>query len=163
MAEPGAAAFVAFVAAQRLAELAIARRNTRRLLAEGAREAAAAHYPLLVAVHAGWLAALAAFGLGQPVSAPWLAAYALLTALRVWVMASLGRRWTTRVIVAPEPPVRRGPYRHFAHPNYAVASGEILVAPLVLGLPWVAALFTLLNAAALRLRIAAEDRALGRR
>src|SRR3546814_15982307 len=96
---------LALVAAQRLAELAYARRNTRRLLAEGAAESGAAHYPLLVGLHALWLLSLAIFVPAdrQP---DWglLALFAVLQLLRLWVLASLGRFWTTRVITLPGPP-----------------------------------------------------------
>lgn len=155
-----ALAFILFLALQRLAELALSRRNTARLLAKGAREAGADHYPAMVAMHAAWLGAIAVFGAGQPVHAGWLAVFAVLQALRIWVIATLGPRWTTRIIVADAPLVRRGPFRYMRHPNYAVVTAEIAVAPLVLGLWPVAVLFTVLNAAMLRIRIRAENAAL---
>jgi len=158
--DPGAAAFLGFLAFQRLSELVLARRNTALLLARGATEHGAAHYPLIVALHAAWIAALVIFGLGNPISPFWLAAFAVLQALRVWVLASLGDRWTTRIIVLDEPLVARGPFKFVRHPNYMVVAAEIVVASMVLGLPWVAAIFTLLNAAILTIRIRAEDAAL---
>lgn len=150
-----------FVTLQRLGELVIARRNTRRLLARGAREVGAAHYPLIVALHAAWLAGLWWLGRDEPLDQPWLLAYAGLQVLRGWVLASLGERWTTRILVVPgETLVRRGPYRFIPHPNYAVVIGEIAVLPLVLGLGWYALVFSGLNAAVLFVRIRAENRAL---
>lgn len=154
------ALFIAFLVVQRLAELVIARRNTRRLLARGAIEHGASHYPLIVALHAGWLASIAVFGLGRPVQPVFLAAFALLQMLRVWILATLGPRWTTRIIVTGEPLVRRGPFRWLRHPNYTLVVTEIAVAPLVLGLTWVAVLFSVLNAAVLWIRIRAENAAL---
>jgi methyltransferase len=152
---------LAFVTAQRLGELVIARRNTRRLLAQGAREVGARHYPLIVALHAAWLAGLWWLAYDEAVDQLWLLAYALLQGLRGWVLASLGARWTTRILVVPgESLVRRGPYRFIPHPNYAVVVGEIAVLPLVLGMPWYALVFSLLNAAVLFVRIQAENRAL---
>ncbi len=156
-----ALAFIAFLLLQRGAELILARRNTRRLLARGAVEHGAAHYPLIVAMHAAWLLAIAALGWSNPVSPGWLAAFAVLQVLRIWVQASLGSRWTTRIIVLDEPLVARGPYRWVPHPNYLVVIAEILVAPMVLGLWPVALIFTLLNALILRIRIREEARALG--
>lgn len=156
----GAALFIAFLVLQRLGELVIARRNTARLLARGAREHGAAHYPLIVMLHAGWLLAIAVFGWDNPVSPSWLVLFIALQGARVWVLASLGPRWTTRIIVLDEPLVARGPYRVMSHPNYAVVVAEILVAPMVLGLWQVAVLFTLLNLAVLAVRIRAENRAL---
>ena len=150
-----------FVTLQRLSELVIARRNTRRLLAAGGVEVGREHYPLIVALHAAWLIGLWILGWDEPINQLWLAAYALLQVLRGWVLGSLGRRWTTRIIVVPgETLVRRGPYRWLPHPNYLVVAGEIAVLPLTLGLGWYAALFTLLNAAVLTIRIGAENRAL---
>ena len=154
------ALFLVFLVAQRLAELVIARRNTARLMARGAVEHGAAHYPFMVGMHAAWLVCLVVFGLGNPVSLPWLALFAMLQLCRVWVLATLGGRWTTRIVVLDEPLVARGPFRLIPHPNYAVVVAEIVVAPMVLGLVWVAALFTLLNAAMLWVRIRAEERAL---
>jgi methyltransferase len=151
---------VALVLVQRLLELALARRNTRLLLARGGHEVGAGHYPLIVALHAAWFLALAAFGWNARVSLAWLAAYLLLQLFRVWILLSLGPRWTTRIVVIDEPLVRRGPYRFLAHPNYMLVAVEIAVVPLALGLPVVALVFTLLNGALLTWRIRIEARAL---
>lgn len=152
---------LALVTLQRAAELVVARRNTRNLLARGAVELASRHYPLVVAVHAGWLISLWVFGRDQPVNIIALAAYLALQGLRGWVFWTLGARWTTRIIVLPgERLVSTGPYRYLSHPNYAVVVGEIAVLPLVLQLPWIAAIFTILNAGVLAIRIRAENRAL---
>ena len=152
---------LALVTLQRATELVVARRNTRNLLARGAVELAPGHYPLVVAVHAGWLISLWVFGRDQPVNSIALLAYLVLQGLRGWVFRTLGARWTTRIIVLPgERLVSAGPYRYLSHPNYAVVTGEIAVLPLVLHLPWIAAIFTILNAGVLAIRIRAEDRAL---
>ena len=93
----------------------------------------------------------------------WLVAFVVLQALRGWVIATLGRRWTTRIVVLPGAPlVRRGPYRFVSHPTYLVVASEMLVLPLVFELPVYGLVFFLLNAAVLWVRIRAEDRALGR-
>ena len=156
-----AVGILAFVTLQRLMELWIAGSNTRRLLAEGAREHAKGHYPLIVAIHAGWLAALWWWAPGRSISIPLLLVFVLLQLGRFWIIRSLGERWTTRIIVKPGAPlVRRGPYRHVDHPNYLVVAGEIAVLPLVFGLWQAAVVFTLLNAAVLTLRIRAENDAL---
>jgi methyltransferase len=152
---------LAFVTLQRLAELVIARRNTRALLAHGAYEVSPGHYPLIVAVHALWLAALWWLAPGKPVDWPLIGGFLLLQLGRVWVLATLGRRWTTRIIVVPgERLVARGPFRFVRHPNYLVVIGEIAVLPLAFGLWQVALLFSLLNAAVLAIRIRAEERGL---
>lgn len=154
---PEAVRFLVFLIVQRLGELALARSNTRRLLARGAREVAAAHYPLIVALHTAWVVALVIWGWDRPVHLGWLAVFAALQLFRVWILASLGRRWTTRIIVLDEPLVARGPFRFLRHPNYTLVVAEIAVAPLMLGLPWVAVVFSVLNAAVLTLRIRAEN------
>lgn len=156
-----AVVILAFVTLERLAELVLARSNTRRLLAKGAREHGASHYPLLVILHAAWLGALWLLATGRGVDGFWLALFVLLQLARFWIIATLGPRWTTRIIVLPDAPlVRTGPYRLLAHPNYWVVIGEIAVLPLVFGLPWVALVFTLLAAALLIVRIREEDKAL---
>ncbi len=152
--------FIAFVACQRLLELVLARRNTRRLLARGGREVGAEHYPLIVTLHATWLLALLTFGWQAPLSPPWLAVYTMLQLFRLWILASLGARWTTRIIIIDEPRVRRGPYRFLPHPNYLLVAAELIAVPMALGLPLVALVFTVLNAIILRVRIAVESQAL---
>ena len=152
---------LALVTAQRLGELVIARRNTRRLLSQGGIERGAEHYPLMVALHAAWLVGLWILAWNRPVNLGWLAVYLVLEAARAWVLLSIGRRWTTRIIVVPgERLVRKGPYRIFPHPNYAVVVGEIAVLPLVFGLTAYAVVFSLLNASLLWLRIRTENAAL---
>ncbi|HEY8434838.1 MAG TPA: isoprenylcysteine carboxylmethyltransferase family protein [Sphingomicrobium sp.] len=151
------------VTIERLFELWLARRNTKRLLGEGAREHGRGHYPLIVGVHVLWLVSLWWLAPSQPIDGFWLAIYILLELARVWVLATLGRRWTTRIIVLDDAPlVNEGPYRFVNHPNYWVVIGEIAVLPLVFGLWQVALVFTLLNAAILTVRIREENRALGR-
>ena len=152
---------LALVTLQRLGELWLSNRNTRRLLARGAHEVGAAHYPLIVAVHALWLAALWWFAPGRPIDGFWLALFVLLQLTRVWVLATLGPRWTTRIVILPGAPlVTGGPYRFVKHPNYVVVAGEIAALPLAFGLWPIAALFSLLNAAVLAIRIREEERAL---
>ena len=154
---------LALVTLQRVGELWLSNRNTRRLLAQGALEYGQSHYPLIVAVHALWLVALWWLAPGRHIFAFWLVLYVLLQVARIWVLATLGQRWTTRIIVLPGAPlVRRGPYRLVDHPNYVVVTGEIAVLPLVFGLWQIALIFTALNAVALTIRIREENRALAR-
>lgn len=150
------------VALQRLGELVYARRNTKRLLAAGAVEHGARHYPLFVALHGGWLAALAVLvAPAAPVDWALLGLYGLLQLGRLWAMTSLGPRWTTRVIALPGAPlVGRGPYRFARHPNYLVVALEIPLLPLAFGAWQIALGFGLANLALLAHRIRVEDRAL---
>jgi methyltransferase len=143
------------VVAQRAAELLLSSHNTRRLKERGAIEIAARHYPVMVAVHASWLVSLFVLGHDRSLNMFALAVYLALQGFRFWVMR------TTRIIVLPGAPlVSAGPYRYLSHPNYAVVAGEVATLPLVLGLPWIAIVFTVLNAAVLFIRIRAENRAL---
>ena len=156
-------AILALVTLQRLGELWLSNRNTTRLLSEGAQEVGRGHYPLIVAVHALWLATLWWLAPGRPVQFLWLGVFVVLQLVRVWVIASLGPRWTTRIIIVPGAPlIHAGPYRFVDHPNYLVVIGEIASLPLAFGLWQVALLFSALNAAVLAIRIREENRALGR-
>lgn len=154
-------ALLAFVTAQRLSELVIARRNTMALFARGAREIAPDHYAYMVALHTGWLVGLWMLATGQPVQLFWFGLFMLLQVLRLWVLMTLGPRWTTRIIILPGAPlVENGPYRFFKHPNYMIVTGEIAALPLAFGMPLYALVFSLLNAAILTIRIRAENAAL---
>lgn len=156
-------AILLFVTVQRLLELILARRNTSRLLANGAREAGREHYPVMVALHTAWLITLWVLGWSRPVNLAPLCLFAVMQIARIWVIASLGGRWTTRIIVLPSAPlVTKGPFRFIRHPNYCIVTAEIALLPLALGLPLVAILFSILNAAMLTVRIACENRALTR-
>ena len=154
---------VLLVALQRGGELALAQINTRRLLLrDGGQEVGAKHYPLFILLHGGWLLALFIFVPAQaPASIPLLAGFAILQLLRLWIVATLGRYWTTRIITVPDAPlVRRGPYRYLRHPNYVVVIGEIALLPLAFGAWQIALIFSLLNLALLWHRIRVEDAAL---
>jgi methyltransferase len=156
-----AGVILGLVTLQRLAELVIARRNTRRLLAEGGYEVGAAHYPLIVAVHALWLATLWYLAPGSPISWPLIGLFLLLQLGRLWVLATLGERWTTRIIILPRAPlVTGGPFRFVRHPNYLIVAAEIALLPLAFGQWEVALFFSAANAAILAIRIRAEEKAL---
>ncbi|HZG05929.1 MAG TPA: isoprenylcysteine carboxylmethyltransferase family protein [Streptomyces sp.] len=161
------AALVLAVAAERAAELAVARRNTRWSAARGGVEHGRGHYPAMVALHAGLLVAapLEVWAAGRPfvpaLGGPMLAVVVAAQGLRWWCVGSLGPRWNTRVIVVPGlPPVARGPYRWLRHPNYAAVAAEGAALPLVHGAWVTAAVFTVLNAALLAVRVRCENAAL---
>ncbi|MFD9459325.1 isoprenylcysteine carboxyl methyltransferase family protein [Streptomyces sp. NPDC060027] len=158
---------VAAVAAERVGELFVARRNERWSLARGAVEAGQGHYPAMVALHAGLLVGcpvevwLADRPFVPALAWPMVAVLAGAQALRWWCIVTLGSRWNTRVIVVPGLPlVARGPYRVLRHPNYVAVVAEGVALPLV-HTAWVTAIvFTLANAAVLAVRIRCENRAL---
>ena len=153
------------VITQRLSELWLAEHNTKRLLARGAREVGASHYPLFIALHASWILAIVA-------TTPWtrtpdwglIALFALMQFARFWVVSSLGGFWTTRIITLDYAPlVKRGPFRWVRHPNYWVVCIEIALLPLAFGDWAVAVVWSVLNALLLRHRIRLEEAALAHR
>jgi methyltransferase len=158
---------VALVGLERLAELVVSTRNAAWSFERGGVESGRGHYPVMVALHSGLLVAmLVEAWVRRPDVAP-LLAWSMLAlvlasqALRWWCIATLGRRWNTRVIIVPGlAPVASGPYRLLPHPNYVAVVVEGLALPLVHA-AWVTALvFTLANAALLVVRIRVEDAAL---
>lgn len=156
-----AVAIVVLVILQRLMELRIARRNTSLLLAEGAVEHGAGHYPVIVLLHTTWLAAMLCTALkGPPINYYWIALFLVLQAGRVWVLVTLGKYWTTRIITVPDAPlITSGPFRYVRHPNYLVVALEIIVLPLAFQEWRLAVFFGLANLAVLAWRIRAEERA----
>ncbi|WP_328833834.1 MULTISPECIES: isoprenylcysteine carboxylmethyltransferase family protein [unclassified Streptomyces] len=160
---------VAAVAAERVAELVVARRNERWSTARGATVAGRGHYPAMVALHTGLLVAcpaevwLADRPFVPALAWPMLAVLAGAQALRWWCIHALGPRWNTQVIVVPGLPlVTSGPYRWrwLRHPNYVAVVAEGVALPLV-HTAWVTATaFTVLNAALLTVRIRCENEAL---
>ena len=149
-----------YVTLARLAELVIANRNTRRLLARGAYEIGASHYPVMVAMHASWLMTLWAFGWNHALVPAFAVAFAVLQIGRYWVLGTLGERWTTRIIMTPwAAPITSGPFRFVRHPNYLVVLLELPCASLALGLVWHAVLFGTLNIMMLAWRIRTENTA----
>jgi methyltransferase len=158
---------VVLVALERLAELVVSKRNAGWSFARGGRETGRGHYPVMVALHSGFLVAMLveAF-LRRPEVSPALA-WSMLglvvasQALRWWCIVTLGPRWNTRVIVVPGlPPVRTGPYRLIAHPNYVAVVVEGIALPLVHGCWVTAVVFTVLDAVLLAVRLRVENQAL---
>jgi methyltransferase len=153
---------IGLVVLQRFGEIILANRNTQKLKARGAIEIGAGHYRFIVLLHMAWLMAVL-WLLPAPlvIHWVWLGVFVLLQAARIWVIASLGPYWTTRIISLPDAPlIQTGPYRFFRHPNYIVVAGEILVLPLAFGEIAVAILFSIANAAMLFWRIREEEAAL---
>ena len=154
-------ALLVFVTLQRGAELIWGRSNEAALRAKGAVEIGAAHYPMIVLLHASWLLWLWFDGWSRPLVWPFVIAFFVLQAARAWVLATLGRRWTTRVLIVPgEHLVKRGPFRLVPHPNYTVVALEMPVLPLAFGLWGTAIVFGALNLAMLAWRIRVEETAL---
>ncbi len=154
---------VALVAAQRLLELALSRRNERLLRSRGAVERGHGHYPFMVALHTLWLGSTLLEGATRKatIGRPALAAFLAVQPLRYWAILSLGEHWNTRILVVPgEKLVGKGPYKYLPHPNYVVVAVEILAFPLIFGSRVTALAFSVLNAILLSVRIKEEERAL---
>lgn len=162
---PPAAIILALVALQRIVELVYASRNAVRLKERGGIEFGRGHYPFVVLLHLSWLIAIGIGTRRDPVVRPMpLAGFVALQFVRLWIIATLGRFWTTRVISVPgEPLVAHGPYRYVRHPNYLVVIGEIALLPLVFGQVANAIVFSFLNMAVLAWRIRVENAALDER
>lgn len=155
------------VGLERLAELVVSKRNLRWSLEHGGRELAAGHYPAMVTLHTLLLigCGVEVFVADRPFvpALGWtaLAVVAASQALRWWCISTLGHQWNTRIVVTPGLSlVRSGPYRLLRHPNYLAVVVEGLALPLVHTAWLTAAIFTVCNAALLRVRIRAENSAL---
>lgn len=164
---PGFWWLLAALGAQRVAEMATAARNVRRLLASGARLVRDDGYALLVTTHSLFFLAAASEALVAPwagVGAWTLPGLVLLVAgelLRGWSMLALGGRWTTRIVVLPAKPlVAGGPYRFLRHPIYVGVTLLLVGFPLAFGLWGTLLVVGTLNAIALARRIRREDSAL---
>lgn len=158
---------VGLVALERLAELVVSNRNAAWSLERGGRESGQGHYPVMVVLHTGFLAAMLVEAFARRPEVPPALAWSMLAVvvaaqgLRWWCILTLGPRWNTRVIIVPGlEPVRSGPYRLLSHPNYVAVVVEGVALPLVHG-AWITALvFTVANAALLTVRIRVENQAL---
>jgi len=150
---------------QRVVELVWARRNTVRLRQLGGIETDTEGYPYFVLLHAGWLASLSLFvPAATPPIWPLLGLFGLLQLGRLWVISTLGRYWTTRIITLPGAPlVRTGPFRWLRHPNYLLVIAEIAVLPLAFGAVAIAAAFSILNLMLILRRIRIEENVLAPR
>ena len=151
------------VALQRLLELLLCRRNRTVLASRGGKEYHRGTYPVMVALHALFLASLAweSYPWRIPLDArtyACLASLVAVTALRYASIATLGDRWTTRIVVVPGGRIsREGPYRYLRHPNYLVIVLEFLLLPLLLRAPGTLVAFSLANLLVLRQRIRLEE------
>ena len=156
--------FIIFVVAQRLLELVVARKNEQWLLKNGAVEYGKRHYPLIVTLHTLFIISMI-MNYNASDAAPFdplfFGIFVALLLLKIWVIASLGHYWNTKIYrIRNADLVSKGPYKFVKHPNYIIVVAEIAVIPLVFHLYYTAIVFTLLNAAMLYVRISVENRIL---
>jgi methyltransferase len=147
-------------------ELMIARKNEKWMKEKGAIEFGKEHYPIMVLMHSGFLLffliEVIAYNKSLTPLWPVLLAFFLFTQIiRIWSLVSLGRYWNTKIIVLPNTTiVKRGPYKFLRHPNYTIVVLEILLIPLLFQAYWTAAIFSILNAFMLSIRIPLEEKVL---
>tara|TARA_B100000686_G_C16364770_1_gene749541 strand:+ start:193 stop:687 length:495 start_codon:yes stop_codon:yes gene_type:complete len=155
---------IALVSIQRIIELIIANKNTKTLLNDGAIEYGSRHYPLFIILHSTWLLSIAILTpIDTSVNYVLLSVFVLLQIGRIWIISSLGKFWTTRIIRLHNVPlIQKGPYRWIKHPNYIIVSFEILILPLVFNQLILALLFSILNFLLLYWRIKIENMALNK-
>ncbi len=161
-------AFLVALGAERIVELVISARNARWAVARGAIEAGKGHYPVMAVFHTLFIVSCGAESVLLrrvfPGALGWIALVGALAAqaLRYWAIITLGRRWNTRIIVLPGvAPMTSGPYRLIRHPNYLAVVMEMISVPMIYGCWITAAVFSAGNALLLRVRIKAEESALG--
>jgi methyltransferase len=158
---------VVLVAVERVVEMVVSRRNAAWSFERGGVESGRRHFPVMVVLHTTFLIGMLVEAWWRRPDVPGPLAWSMLGVVivcqagRWWCIQALGHHWNTRVIVVPgTPPVRRGPYRLFSHPNYAIVVVEGVALPLVHA-AWVCAVvFTLLNAVLLTVRVRVEADAL---
>lgn len=157
---------ISIVIIQRIVELAVAKRNERWMRSQGAFEAGAEHYPVMVMMHVAFFVSLImeVTLLDRPLSSIWyilLLIFLMAQVMRIWCLTSLGKYWNTKILVVPGSDViRQGPYKWLRHPNYVIVSIEILVLPLLFGAYFTAFVYSLLNIWMLSVRIPTEEKAL---
>ncbi|WP_144510869.1 isoprenylcysteine carboxyl methyltransferase family protein [Bacillus sp. FJAT-22090] len=158
--------FISLVIIQRITEVFIAKRNEKKMLAQGAYEVGASHYPYMVALHISFFVCLIAEVLFfdrsiSPLFPLFILIFLFVQGLRIWCLTSLGTFWNTKIIILPGANVvKTGPYLFIRHPNYVVVCIEIALLPLMFQAYFTAIGFTLLNLAMLSVRIPLEEKAL---
>jgi methyltransferase len=157
---------IAIVIIQRLVELIIAKRNEKWMRSQGAFEAGAVHYPIMVTMHIAFFISLLieVLVINKPLSPFWiplLSIFLIAQIARVWCLTSLGKFWNTKIIILPGADVvKKGPYKFIRHPNYVIVATELLVLPLIFSAYFTAIVFSLLNLWMLSVRIPVEEREL---
>lgn len=154
--------FISFFTIQRITELIVAKRNEKWLRTQGAMEYGQKHYPYIVALHTFFIAAMIVEYFLRPDSKldpSFLSLYILLVLVKIWVIASLGKYWNTKILKIPNSAsIRKGLYKYFRHPNYFIVACEFIIVPFVFHLFYTAFIFTILNGIILSMRIREEDR-----
>ncbi len=156
--------FISFIIALRLGELLLAKRNAKWLLQNNAVEYGKEHYPVMVAMHTLFFVSLLVeyyYVTSGAYSVFYMVFYGMVLLLKIWIIASLGKFWNTRIYhIAGFPLVKKGLYKYVKHPNYLIVIAEIAIIPLAFHLYYTALIFSILNVAMLYVRISVENKAL---
>jgi methyltransferase len=154
--------FISFIILQRILELLISGKNEIWLRSKGAIEYGQGHYPFIILLHVSFLVSLVVeyvFRNQPPLDIFYILIYLILIVAKTWLVSSLGKYWNTKIFrIRGNPPVKKGLYKYFKHPNYFIVVCEIIVIPMILDLYYTACLFTVLNAVILTVRIRDENR-----
>ena len=151
-----------FIILQRFAELLYSNYNTKKLLKNGAKEYNSKHYPLFIILHTCWIVSLVLFiDHNDKPKTSLIVLFFILQFLRLWVLLTLGKYWTTRIIYLEGTKlVKKGPYKWLKHPNYIIVFFEILILPLAFNSWIIAIIFTIFNTILLLYRISIENKVL---
>ncbi|MDQ6757539.1 MAG: hypothetical protein M3004_11455 [Bacteroidota bacterium] len=153
--------FTGFIIFLRLAELVVAKRNEQWARRRGAVEYGQGHYFLIVLLHTFFIISMIAEYLykGGNFNLVMLIVFFMIIVVKVWVIASLGKYWNTKILRVPGAEfIKKGPYKLFRHPNYFIVICEIIIIPMVYDLYITAIIFSLLNAVMLTVRIRVEEK-----
>ena len=153
---------IIFIITQRLLELLYSNYNTKNLINKGAKEYHSGHYPLFIILHSSWIISLIIFIPHDQKPINFLIfLFIFLQVLRIWVLISLGKFWTTRIIrLEGAELIKNGPYKWIKHPNYLIVFFEILIVPIAFGSWIIAIVFSVLNSCLLIYRISLENKVL---
>jgi methyltransferase len=156
--------FISFLILQRLSELYVSSKNEKWLLQNGAVEYGKEHYPYIVLLHTLFIISVIAEYIWRgdgAVNYFFIVLFFVLIVIKVIVISTLGHYWNTKIYKVPGTrPVSTGIYKYIKHPNYIIVICEIAIIPLAFNLYYTAAVFTLLNAIMLTVRIKKENEVL---
>lgn len=158
---------VIFLTVQRALELLLAKYNERYLISQGGKIIKEVNYVFMVILHMSWLSYHLYIAIFTDLTIDtflfWGGAILLVAGqlLRISAIRTLGKRWSTRIVVLPdEPVIKAGLFNYFRHPNYIGVAIEIAALPLMVSHIYAMIIFSVLNSIVLYYRIKHEEHAL---
>ena len=145
----------------RIVELLISRRNTTRLIKEGAKEFFPFHYKFLVLFHITFIIYFMIKSFDNiDLDYRYIFLFIFIQLVRFKIIFDLGKYWTTRIIVVEKKKlIKTGLYRFFRHPNYIVVFFEIILICIIFNDYEALLYFSLINTILIFIRIYYEERA----